>query len=374
MKYYIIVGEASGDLHASNLMKAIINEDSKATFRFFGGDKMQKIGGTLVKHYRELAFMGFWEVFINLFTILKNISFCKNDIKKYNPDAIIYVDYPGFNLRIAKWARKKGFINLYYISPQIWAWKENRIKAIRRDLDALYVILPFEKEYYKKKHNYKVNYVGNPLIEVVQETLEQKDNFIAEHGIDVGTKIIALLPGSRKQEIIKTMPNFLKVIERFPEFKFIIAVAPGIDLKWYQQLLKDESVFLVQNQTHLLLKNSYAAIVTSGTATLETALFKVPQIVCYKGSYLSYQIAKRIITLPYISLVNLIMEKEVVTEILQNDFTVDNIECELRLIVDSKRRIQQLGQYNQLAQKLSTGGASKKVAESMIGFLRKSMK
>ncbi len=373
MKYYIIAGEASGDLHASNLMKAIMSKDPDASFRFFGGDKMKGIGGTLVKHYRDLAFMGFWEVFINLFTILKNIAFCKKDIIEYKPDAIIYIDYPGFNLRIAKWAKKEGFKNLYYISPQIWAWKENRIKSIRRDLDALYVILPFEKEYYKKTHNYNVNYVGSPLADVVQEVLKEKDDFLETQGININTKIIALLPGSRKQEIIKMIPTFLKVIKRFPDFKFIIAVAPGIDFNWYQQFLKNENVLLVQNQTHQLLKNSYAAIVTSGTATLETALFRVPQIVCYKSSYLSYQIAKRIITLPYISLVNLIMDKEIVSEILQNDFTVDRIEHELRLITASEKREQQLKSYEQLAEKLSAGGASIKTAEAMVTLLRKSM-
>ena len=371
MKYYIIAGEASGDLHASNLMKALLLEDSQAEFRFWGGDKMQAVGGTLVKHYKELAFMGFWEVIINLFTILKNISFCKKDILNFNPDAIIYIDYPGFNLRIAAWAKKQGFKNLYYISPQIWAWKENRISKIKRDLDALYVILPFEEPYYKDKHNFKVQFVGNPLVDVVQESLKENNTFRADHKLDVNKPIVALLPGSRKQEIIKMMPTFIDVIERFPQYKFIIAAAPGIDFDWYQQFLKGQQVLLIQNQTYPLLKNSFAAIVTSGTATLETALFRVPQMVCYRSSFLSYQIAKRIITLPFISLVNLIMDKAVVSEILQNEFTVDRIAEELKLITESEKRNQLLTAYEQLHSKLSAGGASTKTAVAMVELLRK---
>lgn len=371
MKYYIIAGEASGDLHASNLMKALLVEDPNATFRFWGGDKMQAVGGTLVKHYKELAFMGFWEVFINLFTILKNISFCKKNIVDFNPDAIIYVDYPGFNLRIAAWAKKQGFKNLYYISPQIWAWKENRIAKIKRDLDALYVILPFEKSYYKDKHNFEVQFVGNPLVDVVQESLKENDTFRADQKLDANKPIIALLPGSRKQEIIKMMPTFIAVIERFPQYKFIIAAAPGIDFQWYQQFLKDQQVLLVQNQTYSLLKNSFAAIVTSGTATLETALFKVPQMVCYRSSFLSYQIAKRIITLPFISLVNLIMDEAIVSEILQNEFTAERIAEELKLITTTQKREQLLTAYEQLYTKLSAGGASTKTAVAMVELLRK---
>lgn len=370
MKYYIIAGEASGDLHASNLMKAILLEDPKATFRFWGGDKMQAVGGTLVKHFKELAFMGFWEVFINLKTILNNIAFCKKDILKYKPDAIVYIDYPGFNLRIAAWAKKQGFKNLYYISPQIWAWKEKRISKIKRDLDALFVILPFEETYFKEKHNYEVQYVGNPLVDVIQEAIEQKDNFRNIQKIDQNIPIIALLPGSRKQEIIKMMPTFIEVIERFPQFKFIVAAAPGIDLEWYQQFLKGQSVLLVQNQTYSLLKNSFAAIVTSGTATLETALFKVPQLVCYRSSFLSFQIAKRIITLPFISLVNLIMNREVVSEILQNDFTVERIEKELKSITESEKREKQLKDYELLNQKLSAGDASVKTAKAIVNLLK----
>ena len=346
------------------------NEDPEADFRFWGGDMMQAAGGTLVKHYKELAFMGFWEVFINLFTILKNISFCKKDIRLFNPDTIIYVDYPGFNLRIAAWAKKKGFKNLYYISPQIWAWKENRISKIKRDLDALYVILPFEEIYYKEKHNYNTIFVGNPLVDVIEDSLKEKNTFRADQKLNSNVPIIALLPGSRKQEIIKMMPTFLNVIDRFPQYKFIIAASPGIDFDWYQQFLKGKPVLLVKNQTYSLLKNSYAAIVTSGTATLETALFRVPQMVCYRSSFLSFQIAKRIITLPFISLVNLIMDKEVVSEIIQNEFTVNRIENELKLITESDKRDKLLKAYDELHQKLSTGGASKKTAIGIINFLQ----
>ncbi|MDG1264452.1 MAG: lipid-A-disaccharide synthase [Flavobacteriaceae bacterium] len=370
MKYYIIAGEASGDLHASNLMKALLLEDPEAVFRFWGGDKMQEVGGALVKHYKELAFMGFWEVFINLKTILNNIGFCKKDILEYKPDAIIYIDYPGFNLRIAAWAKKQNFKNLYYISPQIWAWKEKRISKIKRDLDALFVILPFEKRYFKEKHNYEVQYVGNPLVDVIQEAIQEKDDFRSNQKLDQNTPLIALLPGSRKQEILKMMPTFIKVIERFPQYKFIVATAPGIDFEWYQQFIKDESVILVQNQTYSLLKNSFAAIVTSGTATLETALFKVPQLVCYRSSFLSFQIAKRIITLPFISLVNLIMNRKVVSEILQNDFTVERIEKELKSITVSEKREKQLKDYESLNQKLSAGGASVKTAKSIVNLLQ----
>jgi lipid-A-disaccharide synthase len=331
---------------------------------------MLAVGGTLVKHYKELAFMGFWEVFINLKTILNNIAFCKKDILEYKPHAIVYVDYPGFNLRIAAWAKKQSFKNLYYISPQIWAWKEKRISKIKRDLDALFVILPFEETYFKKKHNHEVQYVGNPLVDVIQEAIQQKDDFRNIQKLDQNIPIIALLPGSRKQEIIKMMPTFIEVIERFPQFKFIVAAAPGIDLEWYQQFLKDQTVLLVQNQTYSLLKNSFAAIVTSGTATLETALFKVPQFVCYRSSFLSFQIAKRIITLPFISLVNLIMNREVVTEILQNDFTVERIEKELKSITESEKRDKQLKDYELLNQKLSAGGASVKTAKAIVSLLK----
>ncbi|RZJ27113.1 MAG: lipid-A-disaccharide synthase, partial [Flavobacterium sp.] len=295
MKYYIIAGEASGDLHGSNLMKALYKEDSKADIRFWGGDLMQQAGGTLVKHYRELAFMGFAEVAMNLKTILNNIKFCKQDISDFNPDVIIFIDYPGFNMRIAKWARIKGIRTHYYISPQIWAWKENRINDIRRDVDKMYVILPFEKDFYETKHKFPVEFVGHPLIDaihnrpMVDEAVFRKENRLDEK------PVIALLPGSRKQEIKKMLSIMLSVVRDFPDHQFVIAGAPGQDFEFYEQFLTNKNVHFISNRTYDLLSISSAALVTSGTATLETALFKVPEVVCYKGSWVSYQIAKRII-------------------------------------------------------------------------------
>lgn len=365
MKYYIIAGEASGDLHGSNLMLSLLRHDPNAAIRFWGGDKMAAAGGTLVKHYKDLAFMGFWEVFINLRTILGNISFCKKDILEFQPDVLIYVDYPGFNMRIAAWAKLKGFRNHYYISPQIWAWKENRIKKIKRDLDALYVILPFEKSYFKEKHQYEVDYVGNPLVEVIQKERKKKEGNLPFE-LQTDQPIIALLPGSRKQEILKMMPVFLKVINTFPSYRFVLAGAPGIEAIWYKQFTKHPSIYMLQNQTYTLLKHSFAAIVTSGTATLETALFQVPQLVCYKSSAISFAIAKRIIKLEYISLVNLIMDKEIVRELIQEKCTAENIQRELAHLVDPSRREKMHQEYLAIERKLGQSKASEKVAQAII--------
>lgn len=361
MKYYIIAGEASGDLHGSNLIHALHEEDKNANIRFWGGDKMTEAGGTLVKHYRDLAFMGFWEVFVNLRTILKNIRFCKQDILAFQPDVIIYIDYPGFNMRIAEWAKNKGFKNHYYISPQIWAWKENRIKKIKRDIDALYVILPFEKKYFSQKHQYDVTFVGHPLIPVIQKELALNDKEVPE-SLHTNKQIVALLPGSRKQEIRKMMPLFLSIIQDFPNQQFVIAGAPGISPDWYEQFTINPSVSILHNQTHTLLKHSHAAIVTSGTATLETALFKVPQMVCYRSSRLSYAIAKRIIKLAHISLVNLIMNKTVVNELIQDNCTSANISSELMQLLMEENRSKIKKEYNQLEKILGQKNASKQVA------------
>ena len=321
MKYYIIAGEASGDLHGANLMKALLDKDPAADFRFWGGDRMAKVGGTLVKHYRELAFMGFWEVLTNLRTILKNIDYCKKDIANFKPDVLIFIDYPGFNMRIAKWAKQQHIPTHYYISPQIWAWKENRIKAIKRDVDFMYVILPFEKAFYEQKHQYPVYFVGHPLLDAIAQREEvDAETFKSENGLD-SRPIIALLPGSRKQEIAKMLKIMLSVVDDYHQYQFVIAGAPSIDYEFYQQFIKEENVHFVSGKTYDLLSVSYAALVTSGTATLETALLNVPEVVCYKGSWLSYHIAKRIIKLKYISLVNLIMDKPVVTELIQGDLT-----------------------------------------------------
>lgn len=361
MKYYIIAGEASGDLHGSNLIRALLEKDENAIVRFWGGDKMAAEGGTLVKHYKELAFMGFWEVFVNLKTILKNIRFCKKDILTFNPDVMIYIDYPGFNMRIAEWAKLKGFKNHYYISPQIWAWKENRIKKIKRDLEALYVILPFEQNYFQEKHQHKVTFVGHPLIPVVKKELASEANELPQV-LNTSKKIVALLPGSRKQEIKKMMPLFLSVIKDFPKQQFIIAGAPGISPSWYQQFAINPAVSILHNQTHTLLKHAHVAIVTSGTATLETALFKVPQMVCYRSSRLSYAIAKRIIKLEHISLVNLIMNKTVVKELIQDKCTPETISKELHQLLLSKNRSKIEQEYHQLEKILGHQNASQQVA------------
>ncbi len=363
MKYYIIAGEASGDLHASNLMKALKKIDAQADFRFWGGDLMAEVGGTLVKHYKDLAFMGFAEVVMNLRTIFKNIKFCKQDIKDFQPDVIVFIDYPGFNFRIAKWAKQQGFKTHYYISPQIWAWKESRIKAIKRDIDEMYVILPFEKDFYEKKHNFPVHFVGHPLLDAIKDFKPQSVvEFIKTHKL-LEKPIIALLPGSRKQEISKMLSIMLSVVDDYPEYQFVIAGAPGLDAQFYEQFNTKKHVSYVQNKTYNLLSVSTAALVTSGTATLETALFKVPEVVCYKGSAISYQIAKRIINLDYISLVNLIMDKPVVKELIQSELNTENLKSELHKILDTDKKKQLFLEYYDLEQKLGGAGASQKTAE-----------
>ena len=371
MKYYIIAGEASGDLHASNLMKALRLQDTEADFRYWGGELMQAQGGTLVKHYRDLAFMGFLEVVLNLKTILHNISFCKKDIAAYQPDVIIFVDYPGFNMRIAKWAKAQGIKTHYYISPQIWAWKENRIHAIKRDVDAMYVILPFEKDFYEKKHNFPVHFVGHPLIDAIagRKPVDPKQ-FLKKHQLDE-RPVIALLPGSRKQEIKKMLSVMLSVVDDFPQYQFIIAGAPNQEESFYRQFIKKENVHLLLNKTYDLLSISHAALVTSGTATLETALFKVPEVVCYKGSRISYEIAKRVIKLNYISLVNLILDKEAVTELIQTGFNTRRLREELQKILDNTHREKLFIDYYELEKKLGGKGASEKTAALIYSSLTK---
>ena len=320
MKYYIIAGEASGDLHASNLMKALERKDKQSDFRFWGGDLMQSVGGTLVKHYRDLAFMGFIEVVRNLGTILGNLKFCKEDILTFKPDVLILIDYPGFNMRIAEFAKKHGIKVHYYISPQLWAWKENRIHKIKRDVDHMYVILPFEKDFYESKHGFTVDFVGHPLIDAIENrTAIQPKEFLDEHNLS-DKPIIALLPGSRKQEITKMLEVMLTMVEKFSTYQFVIAGAPSQDFEFYKPFIRSENVSFLSNKTYDLLSIATAALVTSGTATLETALFKVPEIVCYKTSGISFAIGKRLVKLKYISLVNLILDKEVVKELIQDEF------------------------------------------------------
>jgi lipid-A-disaccharide synthase len=367
MKYYIIAGEASGDLHASNLMKALLLEDSHSEFRFWGGDLMEEVGGTLVKHYRDLAFMGFAEVIMNLRTILNNIKYCKQDILNYKPDVLILVDYPGFNMRIAEFAKQKNISVNYYISPQIWAWKENRIKKIKRDVDKMYVILPFEKEFYEIKHKFPVHFVGHPLLDAVSNR-EQIDIFKFREKYNLNDKpIIALLPGSRKQEIAKMLSVMVKMVDKFANFQFVVAGAPGQNLNFYKQFISNNNVVIVENKTYDLLSVSHAALVTSGTATLETAIFKVPEVVCYKGGAISYQIGKRLVkNIKYISLVNLILDKEAVTELIQDEFNERRLEDELFKILDYKNRERIFDCYYELEQKLGGKGASEKTAKLII--------
>ncbi len=371
MKYYIIAGEASGDLHGANLMKALLQQDVNAQFRFWGGDLMHHVSENLVKHYRDLAFMGFAEVIMNLRTITKNLSFCKIDIAAYNPDVIIFIDYPGFNLRIAKWAKQKGFKTHYYISPQIWAWKENRIKDIKRDVDKMYVILPFEKQFYEEKHQYPVEFVGHPLIDAIgTRTLVDENEFRASHELSE-KPIIALLPGSRKQEIKKMLSVMLSIANHYPDYQFVIAGAPGQEREFYYKFIKKINVSFVENKTYDLLSMSVAALVTSGTATLETALFKVPQVVCYKGNWISYQIGKRVVNLKYISLVNLIMDKEVVTELIQSDFNSKRLKNELDAILNIQKRERMYLDYFELEKKLGGRGASEKTAKLIFNTIKK---
>ncbi len=382
MKYYIISGEASGDLHGSNLIKQLLLQDASAEIRYWGGDLMEAAGGTLVKHYRELAFMGFAEVVKNLPTILRNIKFCKQDILAYQPDVLILIDYPGFNLRIAEWGKQQGYKIAYYISPQVWAWKANRVKKMKQCIDLMLCILPFEKAYYHTEWNWEVDYVGHPLVEVVEE--KQTEIRSLKSGVTIhetnanfslqtpNSRLIALLPGSRKQEISKKLPIMLEVAKSFPEYQFVVAKAPGQEDAFYAPFLSlYQNVSSVRNQTYELLMNAKAAVVTSGTATLETALFAVPEVVCYKGSNISYQIAKRLIKIKYISLVNLIMDKEIVKELIQEELTTKNLVKELNLLLNDTDRKETLQkEYAALKTLLAAGGhASSKAAERIIGLL-----
>ena len=366
MKYYIIAGEASGDLHASNLMASLKEKDPKAQFRFWGGDLMQSVGGDLVKHYRDLSFMGFLEVLLNLKTILGNLSFCKKDLLEFKPDALILVDYLGFNMRIAEFAKANNIKVHYYISPQIWAWKENRIKSIKLSVDAMYVILPFEKDFYENKHNFKVHFVGHPLLDAIAHRKPIDEiQFKQTHNLD-DKPIIAILPGSRKQEIKKMLSVMLSITTDFKDYQFVIAGAPSQDFDFYKPFITDANIHFIANKTYDLLSVSTAALVTSGTATLETALFKVPEIVCYKGSWASYQIGKRLIKLDFISLVNLILNKEAVTELIQNDFNSKNLKKELNNILKIDKREKIFESYFELEEKLGGAGASDKTAQLIL--------
>ena len=364
MKYYIIAGEASGDLYGSKLIDEIFSIDKKAEIRFWGGDNMIKSGGYNVKHIKELAFMGFYEVLKNITTILRNISFCKNDIKEFNPDKIIYIDYPGFNLKICKWAKNNGYKNFFYISPQIWAWKENRIKTIKNNIDKLFVIFPFEKEYYREKHNMEVEFYGHPLIEKIGDFSSSKD-FLKKNNITKERDIITLLPGSRSQEINSMLPIFLTLKKHYLNFEFIVAGVKNVNESVYQPAL-DLDVKVIYNQTYDLLSHSKIAIVTSGTASLECALFNVPQIVCYKTSSISYFIGKSFVNISFISLVNIILKKSIVKELVQNELTEKNLVNELSNILSDNKISDILNEYSKIYSMLSIEGTSKKIATSII--------
>ena len=373
MKYYIIAGEASGDLHGSNLVASIRQKDPGAKIRAWGGEKMRRNGANVVKNYHDLAFMGFVEVLMNLNTILKNFNICKKDITEFNPDALILIDYPGFNLKIAKWAKKKGFKVFYYISPQVWAWKRRRVYTIKKVVDKMLCILPFEKKFYD---NYDVDcqFVGHPLLdEIAKVEPVDKDKFYKANRLNPKKELIALLPGSRKQEVSRMLTVMMDVVKMFPNYQFVIACAPSLPVSYYKKIIGEKSnVRLVVNRTYQLLQLSSAAIVTSGTATLETALLDVPEVVCYKANKISYLIARQVARVKYICLVNLIMDRLVVKELIQGDMTANSIRDELQsLLNSSKRQKKLLEDYEELKYVLGNAGASNRAAETIISYVKK---
>ncbi len=377
MKYYLLVGEASGDLHASNLMKAIKAADNAAEFRFFGGDLMSAVGGERVRHYRDTAFMGFVPVLLHLRSIFSNMSFCKKDIVAWNPDVLILVDYPGFNLSIAEYIHKNTDIPVYYyISPKIWAWKEHRIKNIKRDVDELFSILPFEIEFFEKKHGYKINYVGNPCVDAVDAFLrgnpEERASFMRRNAIP-DKPVVALLAGSRKQEITANLPVMLQAMKDFPGYQPVIAGAPGIDKDFYKPYLEDGAC-IVFGETYNILNNAHAALVTSGTATLETGIFRVPQVVCYATpmARLYSWLKKRFLKVRFVSLVNLVAGKEVVRELVAADMRLENVKAELAKIlpVDGEERKTMLNEYDRMLGILGEAGASERAASKIVALLK----
>ena len=372
MKYYIISGEASGDLHGSNLMKAIYRHNPQAEIRFWGGDLMQSVGGTMVKHIRDLAIMGIVEVMVHLRTVLANIKLCKQDILDYNPDAVIFIDYPGFNLRIAKFTHSHGFKNFYYISPQVWAWKKGRIKTMRKVLDKMYVILPFEKPFYDKYGVENVEYVGHPLLDAVADfsSSHNSDDFRRRNNID-SRPIIALMPGSRKMELRKMMPTMAALASRHPEYNFVIAGMTLLGDSFYKPFLTSENVTLVYNQTYMLLQSAFAGVITSGTATLEAALFHLPQVVCYRANALTVAFAKTFAKVKYISLVNLIADKPVVRELIQKDLNKNTLETEFSKITkDKNNRMAMIAEYENIEKTLGSEGVSDKAVLSILKTLK----
>lgn len=366
MKYYLIAGEASGDLHGSNLIKAIKKHDPKANLRAWGGDKMQAEGANLVKHYRDLAFMGFVEVLLNIRTIIRNLKFCKQDLLNYAPDVLVLIDYPGFNMRIAEFARKNNIRVVWYIAPQVWAWKQNRVFKLKRDVGKMLTILPFEKEFFAR-FDMEVDFVGHPLLDAIDkrpdfDSIQRK----TELGLLPDKPVLALLPGSRKQEIKAMLPLMVKVSRHF-NLQIALAVAPSQDLEFYHQVLGNEKVHLIENRTYDLLEVADAALVTSGTATLETALFEVPEVVCYRGSKISYMIARQLVKVKYISLVNLIMDREIVKELIQKELNEKNLKIELKKCLSAEGSARLKNNYKLLIEKLGGSGASDNAARIIVG-------
>ncbi|MCU4175123.1 lipid-A-disaccharide synthase [Carboxylicivirga sp. N1Y90] len=375
MRYYLIAGEASGDLHASNLMKAFKEKDPEAEFRYWGGDLMEAQGGTLVRHYKDTAVMGLWDVLMNLRTIRKNFDLCQNDILDYNPDVLILVDYAGFNLRMANYAHAKGILVYYYISPKVWAWNQKRVKKIKASVDRMFTILPFETSFFKK-HGVEVQYSGNPVLDAI-DTRPNKNEafemFVERNKLDNRPKV-ALLAGSRKGEIKYILSDMLQMVEKFPEFQFVIAGAPSFSLDDYKQYTEGKDVAVILNQTYELVQNSRAALVTSGTATLETALLNCPQVVCYKmwgGGFTDFIAKKILIQVPYISLVNLVLDKACVLELFQKDFSLEKLQDELgEILADTERRKEMLTDYEELHRRMGGPGSSAKTAQLMLESLK----
>ena len=360
MKYYIIVGEASGDLHASNLINSIKKLDNNSTFRGFGGDRMEEEGLELVKHYKDLSFMGFWEVLKNLFIVLNNLTFVKSDILNFKPNVLILVDYPGFNMRIAKFAKKRGIKVVYYITPQVWAWKKNRVLDLKQNTDLLLSILPFEVDFFKK-FNVQTNFYGHPLLDEL--------NSLKSKSLGLEKPIIALLPGSRKQEIKKMLPIMLEVVDHFTDYQFVIAGAPSIPNSFYRSIINDAYIPISSNKTYEVLKDSKVAVITSGTATLEAAILNIPQVVCYKTSNFSYYLARFFVKIPYISLVNIILNKNVVKELIQFDFKKENLIFEINKLLNKKHKQVLLEEYMQLQKKLGEQSASMRYAKKILSIL-----
>jgi lipid-A-disaccharide synthase len=373
MKYYLIAGEASGDLHASKLMRELRKRDPQAEFRCWGGDLMQKEGGVLVKHYRDLSFMGFLEVLLHLRTILDNLSLCRKDLLSFHPDVLILVDYPGFNLRMARFAHEHSIRVFYYISPQLWAWRSSRVKIIKKYVEKMFVILPFEKEFYQRFH-YPVDFAGHPLLDEIndQRKYEERTGFFHRFGLDASLPLITFMPGSRRQEITKILQCMIQVIPEFPGYQFAVAGAPSVPAELYESLLGGLPVKVISGATYELLHHASAALVTSGTATLETALIGTPQVVCYKGSFFSYYLARMVVDVKYICLVNLVMDKEIVKELIQKELTKENLTHELKEILQNPvYRNKIFDGYRQLGEKLGGTGASGKVADLMIQYIGK---